>query len=37
MNTVKALLPPGSSLLEKRAAECLQQAVQNPIKFANLN
>lgn len=36
MNTVKALLPPGSSLLEKRAAECLQQAVQNPIKFANL-
>lgn len=36
MTTVKALLPPGSSLLEKRAAECLQQAVQNPIKFANL-
>lgn len=36
MSTVKHLLPTGSSLLEKRAAECLQQAVQNQIEFANL-
>lgn len=36
MNTVKPLLPIGSTEFEKRAAECLQQAVQNPIDFANL-
>lgn len=36
MNTVKPLLPSGSSLLEKRAAECLQEAVTNRIDFENL-
>lgn len=36
MSTVKPLLPIGSTEFEKRAAECLQQAVQNPINFANL-
>ncbi|MDW0617589.1 phage tail protein I [Mannheimia haemolytica] len=36
MNTVKPLLPSGSSLLEKRAAECLQETVTNRIDFENL-
>lgn len=32
----KPLLPVGSSILEKRAAECLQQALQNPIPIKDL-
>lgn len=35
MNT-EHLLPVGSSTLEKRAAECLKQAVENPILIADL-
>lgn len=30
------LLPTGSTLLEKRAAECLKQAVENPLLIADL-
>ncbi|MDO9795154.1 phage tail protein I, partial [Glaesserella parasuis] len=30
------LLPNGATTLEKRAAECLQQAVRNPIVIADL-
>lgn len=36
MTTNPTLLPIGSTLLEKRAAECLQQAVTNPILIADL-
>lgn len=36
MSIVKHLLPSGSSQLEKRAAECLQEAVKNPIEFEHL-
>lgn len=34
--TTKHLLPSNASKLEKRAAECLRQAVENPIFIANL-
>lgn len=36
MNTVKNLLPVGATTLEKRAAECLRQAVKNQIVIADL-
>ncbi|WP_303819642.1 phage tail protein I [Actinobacillus minor] len=36
MSTVKYLLPPNTSVLEKRAAEICQQAVQNQIPIALL-
>lgn len=34
--TTKPLLPTGSTNLEKRAAECLREAVENPIIIADL-
>ncbi len=36
MNTANHLLPVGASQLEKRAAECLQEAVTNNIPIAEL-
>lgn len=36
MNIANHLLPVGSSILEKRAAECLRQAVENDILIADL-
>lgn len=36
MTINRPLLPQGSTLLEKRAAACLQQAVENPLIIADL-